>query len=405
MAGGRSAGPRARHRRRDGQWPGGRRPRKPFRESHRHRALRGATRRGACASARRVPLRGGRVDFRRLRQRGPPGRRPGGSLVWLAAVRSGSPARAAAGRRARVLDLRQLPRDPRDRPPRRRFFAGCRRSVLATRAPTRRRGLPRPRRADARARGARVRDANLLGHGFHAGLPRHLVRRATLQGAIGTRSAWPARRAALGRLGRGRAGHALAARRSGSSQLSHDWSRAGTCPAQPCLILRALADWRSRMSLRTLTPAVLCLAVASAAFADDAANAARVTGIDTTAMDKAVRPQDDLFRHVNGSWLANTPFPAEYASAGIGIVLFEKAQADVQAILLDAAAAGDKATPEMQRLGAMYSSFMDEAKVESRGIEPLEPLFAEIAAIDGPVSLATWFGRAQGRAISTPLGV
>ena len=123
------------------------------------------------------------------------------------------------------------------------------------------------------------------------------------------------------------------------------------------------------MSLRTLTPAVLCLRLAGAALADNAANAPPVTGIDTTAMDKAVRPQDDLFRHVNGTWLANTPFPAEYASAGIGIMLFEKAQADVQAILLEAAAAGDKATPGMQRLGAMYSSFMDEAKVESRGID------------------------------------
>ena len=111
------------------------------------------------------------------------------------------------------------------------------------------------------------------------------------------------------------------------------------------------------MSLRLLTPAVLCLAVAGSALADDAANAPRVTGIDTTAMDRAVRPQDDLFRHVNGTWLANTPFPAEYASAGVGIMLFEKAQADVQAILLEAAAAGDKASPEMQRLGAMYSSF------------------------------------------------
>ena len=159
------------------------------------------------------------------------------------------------------------------------------------------------------------------------------------------------------------------------------------------------------MSLRILTPVVLCLAATVAALADDAASPPLAAGIDETAMDKAVRPQDDLFRYVNGTWLANTPFPAEYASAGIGIMLFEKAQADVQAILLEAAAAGDKATPEMQRLGAMYASFMDEAKVESRGIEALKPLFAEIAAIDGPVALAKWFGRAQGRAISTPLGV
>ena len=164
--------------------------------------------------------------------------------------------------------------DPRDRPARRGFFARRRRAVLAARAPSRRGGLPRPRRAVARARGAGIRDANPLGRGGDAGLPRHLVGRAPLPGAIGARSARPARPAARGGLGRGPAGHALAARRSGSSQLSHDWSRPGTCPAQPCLILRALPDWRSGMSLRILTPAVLCLAVASAALADDAANAA-----------------------------------------------------------------------------------------------------------------------------------
>ena len=158
------------------------------------------------------------------------------------------------------------------------------------------------------------------------------------------------------------------------------------------------------MSLRILTPAVLCLA-AAAATADDAASAPLSSGIDAAAMDRNVRPQDDLFRYVNGTWLTNTPFPAEYASAGIGIMLLEKAQADVQAILLEAAAAGEKGTPEMRRLGAMYASFMDEAGVEARGIEPLKPLFAEIAAIDGPAALAAWFGHAQGRAISTPLSV
>src|SRR5512145_1156012 len=131
------------------------------------------------------------------------------------------------------------------------------------------------------------------------------------------------------------------------------------------------------MSLRKLLPALLCLSLAGVAAAD-MAPAPSASGIDASAMDKAVRPQDDLFRYVNGTWLANTPFPAEYASAGVGIMLFEKAQADVQAILLEAAAAGEEATPDMQRLGAMYGSFMDEAKVEARGVEPLKPLFAEI---------------------------
>jgi predicted metalloendopeptidase len=158
------------------------------------------------------------------------------------------------------------------------------------------------------------------------------------------------------------------------------------------------------MSLRKLLPALMCLSLAGVAAADSAP-APSASGIDASAMDKAVRPQDDLFRFVNGSWLANTPFPAEYASAGIGIMLYEKAQADVQAILLEAAAAGDKATPEMQRLGAMYASFMDEKTVESRGALPLKPLFEEIAAIDGPTALARFFGNAQRRGISTPFGV
>jgi endothelin-converting enzyme len=145
--------------------------------------------------------------------------------------------------------------------------------------------------------------------------------------------------------------------------------------------------------------------VSLAATAADSATAPLVSGIDMTAMDRNVRPQDDLFLHVNGTWLANTPFPPEYPIAGISVMLYEKAQDDVHAILLEAAGAGDAATPGMRRLGDMYTSFMDEKRVEERGVAPLAPLFAEIAAIDGPKSLAAFFGIAQGCGISVPIGV
>ncbi|MEX2151672.1 MAG: M13 family metallopeptidase [Steroidobacteraceae bacterium] len=147
------------------------------------------------------------------------------------------------------------------------------------------------------------------------------------------------------------------------------------------------------MSLRNLLPALLLATVAWAA-ADDAA-APLQSGIDASAMDKSVRPQDDLFRHVNGTWLKTTEFPAEYASAGIGIMLFEKAQADVHAILLE----------DRGKLNDMYTSFMDEARVEAQGVLPPKPLLAEIAAIDGPPALAGFFGRAQGLGVSVPMGV
>ncbi|MGE0030475.1 MAG: M13 family metallopeptidase [Steroidobacteraceae bacterium] len=148
------------------------------------------------------------------------------------------------------------------------------------------------------------------------------------------------------------------------------------------------------MSLRKLLTALFFASMAGSALADDT-GATRESGIDMSAMDPSVRPQDDLFRHVNGTWLANTPFPAEYASAGIGIMLFEKAQEDVHAILLE----------DRGKLGDMYASFMNEQLVEQRGIAPLAPVFAEIAAIDGPGALAQFFGRAQGLGISVPIGV
>ena len=98
------------------------------------------------------------------------------------------------------------------------------------------------------------------------------------------------------------------------------------------------------MSLRKLLP-VLLLATTAPVLADDA-GAPPISGIDPSAMDATVRPQDDLFRHVNGTWLKTTDFPAEYASAGIGIMLFEKAQAEVQAILLEP---GPATTPDKRR--------------------------------------------------------
>jgi predicted metalloendopeptidase len=156
------------------------------------------------------------------------------------------------------------------------------------------------------------------------------------------------------------------------------------------------------MSLHKLLPA-LALVICASAVADDAAQPQK-SGIDLSSMDRSVRPQDDLFRYANGTWLATAPFPPEYPRAGIIIWLFEKAEGDVHRILLEAAAAKETATPAQHRLGDMYASFMDEARVEERGIAPLAPLFAEIAAIDGPGALARFFGRAQALGINVPMG-
>ena len=158
------------------------------------------------------------------------------------------------------------------------------------------------------------------------------------------------------------------------------------------------------MFLRKLLPACLCLTLAGAALADNATEPL-ASGIDLTAMDKTVRPQDDLFRYMNGTWLANTPFPAEYSRAGVWVMLYEKSLSEMQAILLEAASTGEQATSDMQRLGDLYTSYMDEKSLEARGVEPLKPILAEIAAIDEPSDLARFLGRAKGFGIPVPVGI
>src|SRR4029077_9411590 len=59
----------------------------------------------------------------------------------------------------------------------------------------------------------------------------------------------------------------------------------------------------------------------------------RVPGIDTAGMDRSVRPQDDFFRFVNGTWADTTPIPADRPNYGVLAMLGERAQEAVRGIL------------------------------------------------------------------------
>ena len=119
-----------------------------------------------------------------------------------------------------------------------------------------------------------------------------------------------------------------------------------------------------------------------------------VSGLDLAAFDTAVRPQDDLFLHVNGGWLKKTEIPSDKASYGAFDLLFDKAQADLRAIVEEAAKATAKAPgSEAQKIGDFYESFMDEARVESLGLEPLKDELAAIDAIATKSELARQFAQ------------
>ena len=59
------------------------------------------------------------------------------------------------------------------------------------------------------------------------------------------------------------------------------------------------------------------------------------SGIDIGELDSSVRPQDDLFRHVNGKWITNTEIPSDKARYGSFYVLAEEAERAVRDIIIE----------------------------------------------------------------------
>ncbi|WAB82387.1 peptidase M13 [Microcella daejeonensis] len=122
---------------------------------------------------------------------------------------------------------------------------------------------------------------------------------------------------------------------------------------------------------------------------------ALTSGIAADELDPAIRPQDDLFRHVNGRWMARTPVPADKARYGSFMVLAEEAEKAVRTIIEEAQGA-QPGTLE-RKVGDLYASFMDEERVEALGAAPLEPLFGEIDDIADRDALLTAIGRLERR--------
>jgi putative endopeptidase len=110
--------------------------------------------------------------------------------------------------------------------------------------------------------------------------------------------------------------------------------------------------------------------------------ATKPSGIILDELDADVRPQDDLFRHVNGKWIARTEIPADKARYGSFIVLYEEAEKAVREIIEESQAA--EPGTEARKVGDLYASFMNEDRVELLGATPIAAQLVE-ASLPGTV--------------------
>ena len=122
------------------------------------------------------------------------------------------------------------------------------------------------------------------------------------------------------------------------------------------------------------------------------------SGIDREELDPAIRPQDDLYRHVNGAWIARTPIPADKARHGSFMILAEEAEKAVHEII-ELAQRAEPGTLE-KKVGDLYESFMASARIEELGASPLTPLLAEVDSIDSVDALLSTLGSLERRGVA-----
>ncbi|MDQ4501096.1 M13-type metalloendopeptidase [Sinomonas sp. ASV322] len=117
------------------------------------------------------------------------------------------------------------------------------------------------------------------------------------------------------------------------------------------------------------------------------------SGVDREYFDETVRPQDDLYRHVNGAWLRETEIPADRALVGTFVQLRDRAEEDVRALIEELAATEHPVGSDEQKIGSFYRSFMDDARAAQLGSAPLAALLAEVDGIDDAEGLVTTSAR------------
>lgn len=91
-------------------------------------------------------------------------------------------------------------------------------------------------------------------------------------------------------------------------------------------------------------------------------------GIDYESFDQQIRPQDDLFRHVNGPWIANTEIPADKSSYGSFHMLVDEAELAVREILEHEAPEGSP----LRKANDAYAAFMNEDRLRELGTTPID---------------------------------
>ncbi|HEY8433097.1 MAG TPA: M13 family metallopeptidase N-terminal domain-containing protein, partial [Sphingomicrobium sp.] len=119
-------------------------------------------------------------------------------------------------------------------------------------------------------------------------------------------------------------------------------------------------------------------------------------GFDTAGMDNSVVPGNDFFDYANGTWLKNTPIPADKARYGMFNTLDDLSKTRTRGII------EEQTKNPNSKIGNAYLSFMDEAGVDAKGLKPFEPWLSRVRAVKTKAELTKLYADADRLSIPIP---
>jgi len=115
-------------------------------------------------------------------------------------------------------------------------------------------------------------------------------------------------------------------------------------------------------------------------------------GVVVANTDKSVKPGDDFFRYANGEWIKQSEIPADHDAVGVVRLLIDQRDKRVAELIAEAARSGAASGDQSRRIADLFNSYMDEAGIEAKGMNPLRAHLDAIAAIHDKRELARALG-------------
>jgi putative endopeptidase len=164
------------------------------------------------------------------------------------------------------------------------------------------------------------------------------------------------------------------------------------------------------MTLRTYRVARIaavllsCTVLSAPIFAQPAADSAAAPedvhfgkwGVDLTSRDTSVRPGDDFQRYAAGKWLDTHDIPDDQSQNGVGYEVYNRNQDRLKAIVMS--------SPKDSQLGALYASYMDEARLEQLDAAPIKPDLDAVDAIADKAAMTRYMAASLAGAGQTLFG-